>query len=47
MLKKICKTLIQIIIIIIIVTIFIMTTRISWWFLKLAYNKLIEAFSMI
>lgn len=47
MLKKLYETLIQIIAIIIILVVTVIGFKISWWFLKLAYSKFMEAFSMI
>ncbi|WP_294065394.1 hypothetical protein [uncultured Fusobacterium sp.] len=47
MLKKVYEALIRIVAVIIIVVAFIVGTKISLWFFKLAYSKFIEAFSMI
>lgn len=47
MLKKLYNILLQIIAIIIILVVTIVGFKISWWLLKLAYSKFIEAFSML
>lgn len=45
--KDFCDTIFGIVCLIVILVVVIVGFKVSWWFLKLAYSKFIEAFSMI